>query len=166
MAATYGPRATFDLPSGSDAAKRIAATAGVEDGEAATWQKNDEAPDDVRSALYDAIRAEFDGWGPDWELYPRRVEKDGARLEVTFAPVVDVYSPEDELPEVQPGPRQRLLATLDEFHHELDANMVKRSDLLDETEGDVDTLLEELNRLEQEGEVYQPDESFYRRTGA
>lgn len=166
MPSTYGPQVTFDLPSGEDAAQRIADTVGLEDGEYETWAQGGEAPDDVRSALYDALRHEFDHGIDAWSLLPRRVEWDGARVTVTLAPVSTLYEDEGDGPQVDNGPRQRLLATLDEYHEELGANSVKRSDLLEETTGDVDTLREELERLEKKGEVYQPSESFYRRTGA
>jgi len=168
MASTYGPQVMFDLPSGEDAAQRIASTCGLEQpGESTTWGKHSgEAPDDVRSAIYDALRAAYGGWVEAWELLPRRVEYSSARLEVTLAPVTDVYSDEGEGPGVDDGPRQRLLATLDEYHEELGAHQVETEALLTETEGDEDTLREELERLEKEGEVYQPAPDVYRRTGA
>jgi len=62
------------------------------------------------------------------------------------------------------GPRQRLLATLTEYHEELGAESVAEQDLLMDTEGDEDTLRAELERLVRWGEVYQPHENHYRRT--
>lgn len=64
------------------------------------------------------------------------------------------------------SPRQRLLATLTEYHEGLGANSVAEQDLLKDTEGDEETLREALERLEKQGEVYQPSDNHYRRTGA
>ena len=166
MPSTYGPQVTFDLPSGEDAAQRIADTVGLEDGEYETWAQGGEAPDDVRSALYDALRHEYDHGIDAWSLLPRRVEWDGARVTVTLAPVSTLYDDEGDGPEVDPGPRQRVLRTLKEYHEQLGANEVATSDLLAETVGDVDTLREELERLETRGEVYQPSDGYWRVTGA
>ncbi|AGM11780.1 hypothetical protein M201_gp03 [Haloarcula californiae tailed virus 2] len=167
MASTYGPQVVFDLPSGEDAAQRIASTCGLESGEATTWGKHSgEAPDDVRSAIGDALMAAYGGWVDPWALLPRRVDYDAARLEVTLAPVASAYEDEGEGPEVGDSPRQRLLGTLSEYHDELGADQVEREALLEETEGDEDTLREELERLEREGEVYQPAPDVFCRTGA
>lgn len=163
MTSTYGPRVTFDLPSGSASAQRIASTAGLDQQETARWSKREgEAPDDVRAAIEDALRVEYGGWVDVWPLLPRRVEYGPARLEVELAVVEDEYP--DDGPEVQPSPRQRLLETLRHYHEDLHANEVAVSDLLAETEGDVDTLRQELERLERQGFVYERTQGYVRRT--
>lgn len=164
MASTYGPQVTFDLPSGEAAAEHIRETLGLGNGEQVQWSKRNECPDDVRSALGDALRHEYGGWVNPWELLPREVRHDGARVRVTLAPLQQEY--EDDGPEVQEGPRQRLLATLREYHHELGAHQVEEDALLEETPGDRATLREELAVLERQGEVYQPQPTVYRLTSA
>lgn len=166
MASTYGPEVTFDLPSGEDAAQQVADACGLSPHESERWSKRGgEAPDDTRAAIHDALRYEYGGWVDGWQMLPRKVEYGGARLEVTMVPEDDVY-PEGEEPEVQENPRHRLLDTLREYHQELGANTVAEDDLLDETAGDRATLREELARLEQQGEVYQPTPNQYRITSA
>jgi len=64
------------------------------------------------------------------------------------------------------SPRQRLLATLTEYHEGLGVESMSEQALLAETEGDEDVLREALERLEKQGEVYQPSDNHYRRTGA
>lgn len=162
---TYGPTVVFDLPSGGDAAQRVAEAAGVFHRETETWGKHSgEAPDDVRAAIGDALRHEFGGWVDPWSLLPRRVEYGAARIEVEMVPESDVYPEDDQ--EVEKGPKQRLMETLNEYHHEKQANTVAEDTLLAETVGDRDTLREELAALEQRGEVYQPQPNQYRVTSA
>lgn len=160
---TYGPEVTFDLPSGSDAAEKVRQAAGVEVRETQQWRKNDEAPDDVRAAIGDALRAAYGGWIQPWKLLPREVEYSPSRVKVTLVPYEETYEAEDEQA-VGTGPRQRLLQTLREYHEELGAKTVAERDLLAETPGDTSTLREELARLERQGEVYQPDENWYAAT--
>lgn len=163
---TYGPQIVFDLPSGGDAAQQVASACALDAHESETWGKHSgEAPDDVRAAIGDALRATYGGWVDPWTLLPRRVEYGPARVEVTMVREDEVYEDDTEQ-EVDEGPRQRLLATLREYHEGLGAPSVAEDDLLTETQGDRATLREELAVLEKRGEVYQPSANQYRITDA
>jgi len=158
-------RATYELRSDTDAAEKVASSTNTSEGATTTWDEDGECPDDVRAAVYDALKAAFGGGLEVWELLPREVQHGSEYVRVTLVPLTEVYQAEQEV-EVDDGPRKRLLATLREYHEELGADQVEREALLEETEGDEATLLEELERLEQQGEVYQPAPDTFRITSA
>jgi hypothetical protein len=158
-------RVRFDLPSGTDAAEKVTRSTNTDRKETTQYERNDECPDDVRAAVYDALKAAFGETLDVWALLPRKVAHGPRHVSVTLVPVTVVYLDEQEQT-VADGPRQRLLATLDEYQQERQANMVAVQVLVAETEGDEATLHEELDRLERQGEVYQPEVGHYRRTGA
>jgi len=157
-------RVRFDLPSDTEAAEKLARSTNTDRKETTQYEKDDECPDDVRAAVYDTLKAAFGDTLDVWALLPRKVANGPSYVSVTLVPVTSVYVNEQEQAVVD-GPRQRLLATLDEYQQERQANMVAVQVLMAETEGDEATLHEELERLEQQGEVYQPEVGHYRRTG-
>jgi hypothetical protein len=159
-------RARFDLPSGTDAAEKLARSTNTDQKEITQYEKDDECPDDVRVAVYEALQAAFGETLDVWALLPRKVAHGPSYVSVTLVPATAAYLSEQEQEQaVADGPRQRLLATLEEHHRECQANMVAVQVLVAETEGDEATLHAELERLEQQGEVYQPEVGHYRLTG-
>lgn len=152
---------TFHLPADTEAEQRVAATCDLTADGVRTWgPETGEAPDDVRGAIGDVLRATYGGWVNPWALLPRRVEYDGDLLEVVMLPITEGYENEAEI-DVAEGPRKRLRRTLREYHEELGADQVKEDALLSETLGDRNTLREELAELERRGEVYQPHPNLY-----
>jgi hypothetical protein len=159
-----GARVRFDLPSGTPAAEEISEVTNTGPGQSIRYGKGDECPDDVRAAVYDAIKTAFGNNLNLWYLLPREVVYTPEYVAVTMVPVNSAYASEPDM-EVQGGPRQRLLATLSEYHAN-GTDVVAVADVLANTMGDVATLRRELERLEQRGAVYQPTTGCYRRTEA
>lgn len=159
MEGSTPPQVLFDLPSDTDAAQQVVDACGLDLDGSATYDEDGEAPDDVRAAIGDALRATYGGWVEPWDLLPRRVEYTG-RVEVTLVRVKDVYEDPAEQP-VAPGPRLRLKATLTDALDEGQDGLPEYT-LLSNTPGDINTLREELAELERRGEVYQPEPNHYR----
>lgn len=166
MSTTEAPAVTYALPTSSDGAQAIIDALGLEQDEVVQYRQDNEAPDDLRNTLYDAISHGFDQQMGGWELLPRKVHRREPVLRVKMVPVLAVYEAETEVEPEQP-PRQRVLTMMDEYHQEAREDYVPLADILQGTPGDEATVLEAVQRLEREGEVYTTDEDGdeYRRVG-
>lgn len=164
MTTAEAPAVTYTLPTSGAGAEHIVEALGLESGEEVQYRPDHEAPDDLRSTLYDAISHAFDQQMGSWELLPREVQHEGDHLRVRMVPLLAVYEAEQEQ-QPEAAPRERVLAMMDEYHQEQRGDTVPLADILEQTPGTEPTVLEAVERLEREGEVYQAQDSEYRRTG-
>ena len=155
---------TYTPPPSGAGAEQILEALGLAQGEEVQYRPDHEAPDDLRATLYDAISYEFDQEMGGWELLPRSIQHEDEVLRVTMVPLLAVYEAEqDQEPEA--APRERVLEMMDEYHQEAREDTVPLAEILEQTPGAEPTVLEAVERLEREGEVYQPKDGEYRRTG-
>lgn len=158
MSSSETPAVTYSLPSDSEGGQAITDTLHLIEGNTVRYSENDEAPDDVRNTLYDAISHEFEQQMAGWDLLPRSVAHQGAFITIEMQPVFTEYEDEAEVG-TQDAPRKRVIETLREWALEYDEREVPVRVAHQECPGDESTITEAIERLKREGELYQPAEN-------